>query len=90
MQTSLRPTFREASLKGSYLTAANLTGAYLQGADLRQADLSQASLRGADLSGAILDHTTMLTGVQADSATVWPADLNAERLREVGITELDQ
>jgi hypothetical protein len=85
---------REASLDGAYLTDANLTGAYLQGADLRRAhlrranlsgaDLSRANLRGTDLTGAILDGT-VLTSAQADSATIWPPDVNAERRRELGV-----
>ncbi len=68
---------REASLEGSYLTGANLTGAYLQGADLR----------GADLTGAILDGT-VLTGAKADSATIWPPAVNAQRRRELGVIEV--
>jgi hypothetical protein len=79
----------EAILNGSDLTAADLADADLQGADLRQANLSRAILRGADLTGAILDQTTVLTGVQSDSATIWPTDLNPERRHELGITEVD-
>jgi uncharacterized protein YjbI with pentapeptide repeats len=46
-----------------------------------------ADLRGANLTGAILDGA-VLTGARADSATIWPADLDAERRRELGIIDV--
>jgi hypothetical protein len=79
---------REASLEGSHLTEADLSRAHLQGANLRQADLSHANLRGANLIGAILDNTA-LTSALADQATIWPADIDAEKRRELGIIEVD-
>ena len=81
---------RMAIFQDSDLTEATLTRACLQGADLRQANLSRAILSGANLTRAKWDGTTVLTGIRADSATVWPADLTAERRRELGITEVDQ
>ena len=47
---------------------------------------ANADLRGANLTGAILDGA-ILAGARADSATAWPADLDAERRRELGIIE---
>lgn len=77
---------RQANLEHARLTGANLSLAYLQNADLRHANLSQADLRGANLTGALLD-SAILTGARADSATTWPADLDAERRRELGIID---
>jgi hypothetical protein len=87
---------RRADLERARLHDANLRHAYLQGANLHRADLSRANLSRADLSradlrGAILSDTiidgTVLTGAQADNATVWPAELDAARRRELGIAE---
>jgi uncharacterized protein YjbI with pentapeptide repeats len=78
---------RRANLEHARLTRADISLAYLQDADLRQADLSQADLRGANLTGAILDGA-VLTGARADSVTIWPADLDAERRRELGIIDV--
>jgi hypothetical protein len=78
---------RRAHLERTIFTKANLSRAYLQGADLRGTDLRGADLRGADLSGATLDHA-ILTGAQADATTTWPATLDQERRRELGVTEV--
>lgn len=77
---------RQAGLEHASLAGANLRSAYLQDADMRHVDLSQADLRGANLTGAILDRA-VLAGARADNATAWPADLDAERRRELGIIE---
>jgi Pentapeptide repeats (8 copies) len=77
---------RRADLEHVRLTGADLSRAYLQDADLRHADLRQVDLRGTNLTGAILDGTA-LTGAHADNATAWPADLDAEKSRELGIIE---
>lgn len=42
--------------------------------------------RGADLSDVALEGT-VLTGAQADGTTIWPTGFDAERRRELGITE---
>lgn len=77
---------RRASLEDSHLTAANLSQAYLQGACLRGTDLSQADLRGANLTDAILDNA-VLTAARADTTTIWPTGIDADRRRELGIIE---
>jgi pentapeptide repeat protein len=78
---------RRADLEHAHLAGANLSSAYLQDADLRHADLSHADLRGANLTGTILDGA-VLTGAQADDITVWSADVDAGRRRELGVIEL--
>lgn len=77
---------RGADLEEAHLNGANLNRAYLQGANLLRADLSYADLRGADLSDTCLD-STVLTGAQADNATVWPAEVDAGRRSELGVIE---
>lgn len=79
---------RQASLRGSHLTWANLSQASLQGAKLCRADLSHADLRGANLTGATFEDT-VLTGAQADTTTIWPADFDAPKRRELGVIEAD-
>ena len=82
---------RQADLEDARLSGANLTGAYLQDANLRHtdlghADLSHADLRGADLTDAVLDDA-ILAAARADSATIWPAGVDAARRRQLGIIE---
>lgn len=82
-----RADLRRAYLERAIFTKANLSHAYLQGANLRGADLRGADLRGAALSGATLDQA-ILTGARADLTTIWPAALDQERRRELGVIEL--
>ncbi|MFG1604567.1 pentapeptide repeat-containing protein [Actinoplanes sp. NPDC049265] len=80
---------RRARLDGARLTRSTLTRAHLDGANLSGADLTGADLSGADLSGADLTGADLsgveLRGVRADAATVWPADVDRERLDARGV-----
>lgn len=77
---------RRAHLEEADLTAADLRRASLQGADLSGAHLARADLRGADLSGANLAGAD-LAGAVADGTTTWPAELDVDARRDLGIVE---
>jgi Pentapeptide repeats (8 copies) len=77
-----------ADLTAADLRQSCLIGSHLTRANLSRANLGKADLRGADLSGAILEDT-VLTDAQADTSTIWPADFNVQRRRELGVIEAD-
>lgn len=78
---------RRADLDHAHLAGAILGRAMLQEANLHRADLSRADLRGANLSEAALEDA-VLTSAQADDTTTWPASLDAERRRKLGVAEV--
>jgi hypothetical protein len=80
---------RQASLNHAHLAGAKLSRATLAEASLDQADLRDTDLRGTDLSNTILTGAK-LAGAQADSATIWPADLDPGRRAQVGIIQTDE
>ena len=88
---------RGANLRGANLWHAELVGADLTGADLTGADLRRADLTGANISHTILRDTNLqgtdLRGVDLTSVnlrevtystgTLWPADMDLEKRREL-------
>jgi hypothetical protein len=76
-----------ADLTATDLSRASLVGSHLIGTNLSRANLSQADLRGANLTDAILEDT-VLTDAKADTSTIWPANFNAQRRRELGVIEV--
>jgi len=70
---------RQARATKASFANAVLLGATLKGADLHEADLSGADLRGADMRARNLKYAN-LTGVIADSRTLWPEGFDASNV----------
>ncbi len=88
-----------ANLNGARLIKADLTGAnlieaYLNGADLTTAYMSEADLTGVALDYAVLVRTNFanatLDGCSVYGTSVWNANLNGARQRNLLITAVSE
>jgi uncharacterized protein YjbI with pentapeptide repeats len=85
---NIRPSLKDAYLKGENLcdanfTEANFIGASLNHADLSAADFSAAHLIGADLMKAVLTYT------QFDGALLWGANFREAQLYSAHFMKAD-